>query len=177
MKQKGFTLFELILVMSISLILLMAAIPSYHHVIFRNRTANVINQLSSAIQLTRQQAISSNQTLEFCGSSDHVQCDGRWQQGQVVRIFSSKQVLRAFSLLRDKEQLWWQSSLGNNNTLKLAPTGFTEGQRGSFFYCSGDKNARYGAKMIVTDSGRVRVEWDDSEIRKVCQELQPPFLI
>jgi prepilin-type N-terminal cleavage/methylation domain-containing protein len=166
--MKGFTLFELMLVMSISALLLIAAIPSYHHFIFRNKTAALVNQLEWAIHMSRQQAIATHQELEFCGSSNRTECDGRWQEGQVLRVVSTKQILRIFSLVGAGERLWWQSSLGDNNTLKLAPTGFTEGQHGSFYYCSGDNQGRYGAQVIVMNSGRVRVETDTETMRKSC---------
>lgn len=168
MKFKGFTLFELLFAMSISLLFLTALIPSYHHFIFRNKSENVVGQLALAIHSARQQAMTTNQIVEFCGSSDKTRCDGNWQAGQLLVAAESQKVLRIFSLLTPGERLWWQSSLGDNNALKLSPTGFTEGQRGSFYYCPHEKNGRYGSKVIVNDSGRVRVETDSQEIRKAC---------
>lgn len=166
MKLKGFTLFELLLVMSIGLFFLTALVPSYRHFVFHNKVAAVVNQLSLAIHSARQQAISNNQIVELCGSGDHSRCDGNWQNSQILVLAESQKVLQVFSLLGQGERLWWQSSLGDNNALKLAPTGFTQGQRGSFYYCSADGN--YGAKVIVTDSGRVRVETDSQEVREAC---------
>lgn len=168
MKFKGFTLFELLLAISISLLFLTALIPSYHHLVLRHKVAALVNQLSLAIHSARQQAISNNQMVEFCGSSDHSRCDGNWQASQIVLLSESQQKLYVYSLLTPGERLWWQSSLGDNNALKLAPTGFTQGQRGSFYYCPADAHGNYGAKIIVTDSGRVRVETDSQEIHKAC---------
>ena len=47
--MKGFTLFELLLAMSLGLVLLMSAVPSYHYLLARNKTVNTVNHIVSAI--------------------------------------------------------------------------------------------------------------------------------
>ena len=164
----GFTLFELLIVMGIGLILLMVGVPSYQNLLARNKTVTVVNQVVDAIHSARTEAVARNQTVVFCGSADGGHCDGHWQIGQLVALDQNQQVLRVYSGLPPGDRLWWQSSLGANNALKLAPTGFTAGQRGSFYYCPLDNPLQYGAKIIIADSGRIRVETDPSELQTAC---------
>lgn len=164
----GFTLFELLIVMGIGLILLVIGIPSYQHLLARNKTTTVVNQVMDAIHSARTEAVARGETVVFCGSGDGMHCDGDWQAGQLLALDQTQQVLRVYAGLRQGDRLWWQSSLGANNALKLAPTGFTAGQRGSFYYCPLADPTRYGAKIVVADSGRVRVETDPTELQADC---------
>lgn len=159
--SEGFTLFEILVVMSISLILLLAIVPAYQHLVARNKTAAVADHIIAAINVARATAIAQNQMITFCGSSDKVHCDGQWQAGQIM-VDQNQQLLRVYSGMAAGDRLWWSSSLGYNNFLKLAPTGFTDGQHGSFYYCPRYNAGKYGATIIVADSGRVRVEADAS---------------
>lgn len=159
---QGFTLFELLVVMSIGLILLLTGVPAYQHLLARNKTTATINHIIAAIHAARDMAIAQNQMITFCGSSDKLHCDGQWQAGQLMLLDQSQQVLRIYSGVGAGDRLWWQSSLGYNNVLKLSPTGFTDGQRGSFYYCPRYNASQYGAKIVVADSGRLRVEADGS---------------
>ncbi len=163
----GFTLLEVLLVIALGIILLLIAAPSYQDFIVRNRAANSISQVISAIQAARNEAIAQGQTIIFCGSSDQVRCDGQWQAGQITLTENAK-ILRIYSAISPGDRFWWQSSLGQNNELKLAATGFTAGQRGSFYYCPKYKPGSYGAKIIVSDSGRIRVDSDKNELETVC---------
>ena len=165
---RGFTLFELLLAISLGLILLMIAVPSYEHLLARNKTTGVVNHIIAAIHTARSEAITQSRVIVFCGSEDNTHCDGQWQAGQLMLIDDSQQVLRIYSGISPGDRLWWKSSLGYNNALKFAPTGFTQGQRGSFYYCPRYRTAQYGAKIVVSDSGRVRVETDAEELQKIC---------
>ncbi len=167
-RLEAFTLFELLIVMSIGLILLLAGVPAYQHLLARSRTANTVNHIIAAIHAARNEAIAQNQIVAFCGSQDGMHCDGQWQAGQMMILDQTQQILRVYAGIPAGDRLWWQSSLGYNNVLKLAPTGFTEGQRGSFYYCPRYNSAQYGAKIIVADSGRVRVETESQELQTAC---------
>lgn len=166
--MKGFTFFELLLAMSLGLILLLCAVPSYHYLLARNKTATTVNHVVAALHSARNEAVSQSQIVVFCGSSDGRHCDGQWQAGQLLLLDQTQAVLRVFSGVASGDRLWWQSSLGSNNALKWAPTGFTQGQRGSFYYCPRDNAARYGAKIVVSDSGRTRVEINTQELQTAC---------
>jgi type IV fimbrial biogenesis protein FimT len=163
--MKGFTVLEWLLAMGIAVVLLLVAVPSYHHLLARNQTTSVVDRLITAVRTARNEAVAENQVVVFCGSSDSVHCDGQWQAGQIMRLAQNSQVLHTYPGVPAGDRLWWQSSLGYNDALKLAPTGFTQGQRGSFYYCPQHEAAQYGAKIIVSDSARLRVETDSEDTK------------
>ncbi len=168
MKKAGFTLFELALTISLMVILLLIIIPGYQHLQARNKTTSTVNHMIAAIHSARSSAIVLDQILVFCGSQDHQHCDGHWRDGQLIIAEQTQQILKFFSGLNHGDRLWWQSSLGTNNALKLAPSGFTNGQRGSFYYCPHNNPEQYGAKIIVSDSARIRIEYDKQELQQAC---------
>lgn len=166
--MKGFTLFELLLAMSVSLILAFTAAPAWHHWVARNKTAEFISRMVTAIHAARSEAVAREENVVFCGSGDGVHCDGRWQSGQLTMLDHSQKVLRIYPATASGDRFWWKSSLGYNDALKLAPTGFTAGQRGSFYYCPHYKPERYGAKIVVSDSARLRVETGVDDLQQIC---------
>lgn len=166
--MKGFTLFELLLSVSVGLILLLAGIPAWHHLVARNKMAATVNQIIAELHAARSDAISRGQMVIFCGSRDGAHCDGQWQAGQLALLDQNHQILRVYSGVAAGDRFWWQGSLGYNDALKWTPTGFTQGQRGSFYYCPGYKPGQYGAKIVVSDSGRIRVETDSGELQLIC---------
>lgn len=168
MNRSGFTLFELLVTLSIVVILLMIAIPSYQHLYAINKTSVVVNHVVDAIHSTRSSAMAENQIVAFCGSGDHQHCDGNWSKGQLIIEAQSQRILQNFLPANQHDKLLWKSSLGDNNSLKLAPNGFTDGQRGSFYYCPAEHPEKYGAKIVVSDSGRTRMEYNSEDLRSAC---------
>ena len=166
--KDGFTLFELLLVISLGIILILIAVPSYQHLLARNKTVGIIDQIITGIHLARAEAVANGEVVVFCGTKDNIHCDGDWQAGQLNLLESSQKVLQVFPRIPAGDYLSWKSSLGYNNVLKLAPNGFTDGQRGSFYYCPAVKPKVYGAKIVVSDSGRVRVETDRRTLEEIC---------
>ncbi|MBS0350452.1 MAG: GspH/FimT family pseudopilin [Proteobacteria bacterium] len=166
--KAGFSLLELLVVLAMGLIMLLMSIPAYQHLFEKTQSSNVINQLIAAINAARTEAIAGNQVIVLCGSSNGLQCDGQWQKGMLL-IDPNDMVLRNFSALPLGDRLWWQSSLGTDDFLKLAPTGFTDGQRGSFYYCPRYNPVKYGAKITISDSGRARVDTDTQTLEASCQ--------
>lgn len=163
-----FSLLEFILAMSIGLILLLCAVPSYQHLQAANTTTTIVRQMATAIHDARSEALAQGKMVALCGSGDGLHCDGQWQAGQIMILEQDGQLLRVFPGVASGERLWWQSSLGHNDILKLAPTGFTDGQRGSFYYCPRHGASQYGAKIVVSDSARVRVETGGQDLQTIC---------
>lgn len=165
----GFSLLELLISLSILGIFLILVVPSFTPLWQKNKTTVVVNQLLSAINFSRSQAILADNYTVFCGSKDHIDCDGDWSHGQIVKIDNSSSALRYFSGLPSGDRLIWQSSLAKNNYLKFSPNGFTNGQNGSFYYCPKFPNQKYGAIIVVSLSGRARVDLNSDKLMQVCE--------
>lgn len=168
LKNQGFSLIELLITLSIIVIFLLLTFPDFSQLYQHNQTTTIVNQLLTAINFARSQAITQNKIITLCGSADAAHCDGQWQKGQVISIDDSAQMLRTYPALPLGDRLVWRSNLGKNNYLKLAPTGFTDGQNGSFYYCPKYPKIQDGAIIVVALSGRARVEYDVAQLQQGC---------
>lgn len=92
MKKWGFTLVELLVVLSILAILLAIVVPDYARFVNLNRLAGATNDLVSAFHLARSEAIKRGVRVSVCASSDPMAsppaCDAAadWQQGWLVFV-------------------------------------------------------------------------------------------
>jgi type IV fimbrial biogenesis protein FimT len=68
-KENGFTLMELLVTIAIAGILAAVAVPSFFSVVNTNRLAAQSNELLTAIQYARSEAIRSNGRVTFCGAA------------------------------------------------------------------------------------------------------------
>jgi type IV fimbrial biogenesis protein FimT len=86
--QHGFSLIELVVVISIVAILMALGAPSYKYVTTNNRIAAEINGLVGDLQFARGEAIKEGSTVTVCASTDGTTCAGAgtttWTTGWIV---------------------------------------------------------------------------------------------
>lgn len=86
----GFTLIELMVVITIVAVILAYGIPSYNSVITQNRMASEINDLANAMELARSSAIRQGVNVTICASANPTagtpSCSGSssWSTGWIV---------------------------------------------------------------------------------------------
>lgn len=82
----GFTVTEVVMVMTIMGVLVGIGLPSFKYVTTSNRISSEINGLLGDMQFARSQAIKQGQTVTICASSDGLTCSGAntWQLGWIV---------------------------------------------------------------------------------------------
>ena len=81
----GFTLIEMISVMSIVAILLAIGVPSYRYVTSANRATSEINGILGDLQFARAEAIKSGLTVTVCPSNNNTGCTATaWNAGWIV---------------------------------------------------------------------------------------------
>jgi len=153
-KFSAFSFLEAIIVLAIIGILLMATIPLFSDAISSNGARTHTEQIFTALQLTRMEALKRRENVRFCKSVDHKTCGGSWHDGQII-ISKSNVVLRVFSTLPASDKLTWQSSFGKNDYLEFLPSGNTNAQQGSFYYCP--KNPSKALAIIIKQTGHMRV--------------------
>ncbi len=85
-QERGFTLIEMMLVISILAILAMVAVPSFREASLGNKLAAVSNNLLASVQLARSEAIKRNRAIRLCASANGTTCAGAggWHQGWIV---------------------------------------------------------------------------------------------
>lgn len=85
-RSGGFTLIEVLVVLTIIGIITMLAAPSFNAAILSNKLASFANSFMASAQLARSEAIKRNRTVHLCRSADGATCaaSGTWQQGWIV---------------------------------------------------------------------------------------------
>jgi type IV fimbrial biogenesis protein FimT len=151
--QQGFSLLELLTVVLITSILITFSVSVGTNFISKNRTESTINTLMSGLYSSRMQAIQRGEKVIFCNSDNQQTCSGNWSDGQ-ISISEQGEVLRVFTALPKQDKLIWSSSLGKNDALEWLPTGYTNGQRGTLYYCAGS-GADASRAIVVLNSGRL----------------------
>jgi len=67
--NKGFTLIELMVTLTVAAIILTIAIPSFRNVILNNRLVTQANELITGINLTRSEAIKRGRSVTICAAN------------------------------------------------------------------------------------------------------------
>lgn len=84
--SRGFTLVELMVTVTILVILLSIAVPSFEAVRFSNRLNSYATALLAGSQLARSEAIKRNAPVTLCASSNGSSCSSsnQWESGWIV---------------------------------------------------------------------------------------------
>ncbi len=152
-RQQGFTLVELLITIAILAILVMLAAPSMQHMLAENRSIAQVNTLIAELNYARSEAVSRNEALTFCKSVNQQTCGGQWRDGKML-LDAKNNVIRVFSALPTGDKLVWNSSGGQDDAIVWTPSGYTRGQRGTFYYCSAHKDSTYSRTVVLWDTGR-----------------------
>ncbi|MEO7071778.1 MAG: GspH/FimT family pseudopilin [Rhodanobacter sp.] len=73
-RQRGFTLLELLITVSVIAILMAIAVPSFRDVIRRNQVSSASNELLAGLSYARTEAITRGQLVSICPSADGAAC-------------------------------------------------------------------------------------------------------
>jgi type IV fimbrial biogenesis protein FimT len=89
-RNSGFTMFELIVVITIVGILAAVGTPTFKYVTASNRIASEVNALLGDMQFARSLAVKEGQSVTVCTSTDGLTCAGAtvntWQNGWIVFV-------------------------------------------------------------------------------------------
>jgi len=135
--QRGFTLVELLVVVTVLGILLGIGIPSFRSLLEQNRATSAANQLQASLQFARSTAIAQGRPVTICVANfatNPVSCNANsnnWHAGWIVRLDNptltpEERVLREQRPLNPSVTIitpttggrqWVYSSTGNLNLL------------------------------------------------------------
>ncbi|MDP2835102.1 MAG: GspH/FimT family pseudopilin [Pseudomonadota bacterium] len=169
--QRGLTLIELLVTMSIAVILLTIGVPSFVDMITSNTATSYANDLLGDINYARSEAITRGCRVVVCkGTATAVGSDctiGNWEDGwKVFESCDNDQTVAAVSeVLRVHAALstgWTLTGNGNvPNYLEFRPTGlsatFNNLGTGTFTLCK-DAQVQTGNAVTVNKTGRARVD-------------------
>ena len=90
MRNAGFTLLELMVVVAISIILITIAIPGMYSFIIGSQRSSSAMDFYTDLTLARSEAISRNQRVTVCKSADGTTClalgAGSWENGWLIYV-------------------------------------------------------------------------------------------
>jgi type IV fimbrial biogenesis protein FimT len=85
MPQRGFSLVELMITISVVALLLTLAVPSFREAGLSGQLRSSANDLAASARFARSQAIKQNAMIKLCVSADGASCGaGGWEQGWIV---------------------------------------------------------------------------------------------
>ena len=74
LRQRGFSLVELMVTMVVAVILLAVAVPSFRDLIRRNQVGSASNTVLASLDYARTEAINRSQLVSICPSADGASC-------------------------------------------------------------------------------------------------------
>lgn len=161
--NRGYTLIELIVVSSITVILASVAVPALSSAVRSIQGQTVINSLASAYQLARSGAITYRQPVVFCARLDDNNCGDDWRKGALVFVdpddnrqrSAEERQLAIIPAPPAGSQLVMKAAL-NKQYLRFMSNGMLENTAGSLVYCPSTGKAREARNLIFTRNGRLR---------------------
>jgi type IV fimbrial biogenesis protein FimT len=166
--QRGLTLIELLVALSLAGILLSLAAPSFRDLLAAQRASAASNAIIGAVRLARAAAISHRRTVVLC-PADGDRCGGHadWPAGAWIfgdgngngERDDGEPLYGALPAFERGASLRWRS-FRNRSHLRFLPTGLTAWQNGHFHYCPASADERFARMIILNAAGRTRVAPD-----------------
>lgn len=164
--QRGYTLIELLLVITVLSVLLAVAMPGFQDTIESTTTNSQAKSLLTTLTFARSEAVKRGEVVSVCGSTNGTDCAAAsWAQGWIVFIDANGDAAGATgsvdpgdTIIRVYESLGAGSSLtATTNIVQYNSLGFsaTNGVQ-TFLICPGSNNAANARSIEVGLSGRGR---------------------
>lgn len=150
--ERGFTLIELMVTLTIVGILLTVAVPSFNKMMADNRQIAQINELLGSLMYARSEAITENKAIAVCASSTQTSCSSDWSQGWIVYVPGATTItpLRVHSALSGGNTL--SSTTGASFTFNANGTSSASG---TFTLCDSRLSA-YARALYLSSTGIAR---------------------
>ncbi len=157
----GFTLLELMIVLTLSAILLILGVPALQGFGANQRMSAAINALHTHLAFARHQAIRFNTDVVVCPGTLDSGCTGHLDWGQGWLVFSdlngdmSWQNLEPVHRQEPGLEQMVIHSPASRRAIRFYPNGSAPGSNGSITFCDhrGPAKAR---KLVISNLGRVR---------------------
>ncbi|WP_414479226.1 GspH/FimT family pseudopilin [Pseudomonas luteola] len=160
-KQAGFNLLELIIVLALTVVITLIALPSYKLFLDKNNRTILGDTLNQHIGYARSMSILQGRAIEVCGSSDATHCDATWEKGWLIQSPSTREVFLSHTI-ESSDKLFWR---GNRDSIRFQGNGTLIFGNGTFFLCSAKNTVLW--KYVLSRQGRIR-EASNKEITELC---------
>ncbi|HET6913243.1 MAG TPA: GspH/FimT family pseudopilin [Rhodanobacteraceae bacterium] len=172
-RQRGLTLIELLITLSIAGILAAIGMPALGSMLARSHRQSAESALEASLMHAREMAIMRNTHMIVCPSSDGAACSGdtNWQHGWLVAADADHDnqpdrgsFVAVFNAMPGGMRIL--ASRGRPRVV-FRPDGSAAGTNAQLTVChTGDPHA--GVAVVVSNSGRVRVGDADPDRLHAC---------
>lgn len=159
---------ELLLVLSVVVIVLAVGVPSLRSFVLDNRRAATVNELNTALNFARSEALKRVQNVAVCrvanAQASPPVCDTGtgWSNGWVVyfdpdnnnAITDDSEVLRRYSAIPTDTVLTSNIASGQ---VQFNGLGASPGSVGSISFCD-SRGLDHSRRIIISSQGRLRVD-------------------
>ena len=156
--MKGYTLFEILIVLLIGAVLATIAIPGFRYWQQRQQADHAIRQIAYAVQFARINALTHAQQTVLCPSVDGKNCDANWCGSYMVALAneddSPAKPLRIFSATKHGCLKW--KGFPARAYLVFNTLGYSNEQNGRFSYCP-SYLTKCSRSLIINRLGRSRI--------------------
>ncbi|WP_295383974.1 GspH/FimT family pseudopilin [uncultured Thiodictyon sp.] len=160
---RGMTLVELLVTVSIAVILLAVAVPSYRALALNGRRMAVANEFVLALTYARSEAVKRNVPITVCSRATNATCAGSlaWDNGWLVfidvgtagSVDAADLILMVYPVLPGGTTL----RSGARKRVTFHATGFSAGFNDTFRLCD-RRGPAAGRSIVLSNQGRVRTE-------------------
>ncbi|VXD02534.1 Tfp pilus assembly protein FimT-like protein [Pseudomonas sp. 8Z] len=149
-RQRAMTLPELLTLVLLVAITAIYAVPSFSQWVEASKHRTLQETLWHHLQSARNRAVLQGQALEICPLSDNQQCGSDWNQGWILRMPASAEVLAVEQADTNDATLHWR---GYQQRILFHRSGQTPSSNGRFYLCH-DSNVVW--QLVISRSGRIR---------------------
>lgn len=140
----GFTLVELMLTLAVAAILMAVAVPSFQQTIMDNRLSTQSNELVTALNYARSEAVKTHQTITVASKNGT-----SWTSGWTITNPGG-------TTLRNHDALAGTTTIsGSASSLQYQDTGFLAGTNQLTFNTCDSRTGETGRKVTVLVSGQL----------------------
>lgn len=170
--QRGFTIMELMVAVTVSVVLVAITVPAFSALSARNDLTVATNSLRGALLAARQAAVTRGRPISLCAGSPAVGCTGDWSAGRWLVFHDADHggdLDADEAVLRDGRVPSGARVDGNgplDAALVYVPMGHAEWASGGFGagrlrICVAHDLTPNARELVISASGRVRLESRD----------------
>jgi type IV fimbrial biogenesis protein FimT len=172
MKTKGFTLIELMITLSILAIVMAIAFPSFSSLLTKQKIKSKRDELMSAFQYARTEAVTRNRSVSICpstdpwGSSPACSESTDWSTGWIVFYDSSgattpsiTTILRSYPQTEGMNVKFNSTGAASSNLIRYVATGMmdTVFNPGTFEFSDPENAVATRSVIISPTTGQARI--------------------
>ncbi len=145
------------MVMVLVLVLLGGGVSQMESVVAGVKLDLLVYQMQRLLQVARVQAVSRDEAVVVCASSDGVVCGGAWRDGVLVQTVAEPHDKIAFYKHHDARLFLDYRGFGAADKVIVRAEGSLKQQNGTFTLRYQSQQLQLTKKLIMNRSGRVRV--------------------